>query len=82
MPDPAERVADPELRDALRALRPLDREALLLVAWFELTPEEAAAALGVRPAALRMRLTRARRRMRAGLDTPAFPRPATEEPVR
>jgi RNA polymerase sigma-70 factor (ECF subfamily) len=76
-PDPAERIADDGLRAALLALAPIDREALLLVAWFDLTPADVAEALGVAPAAVRMRLTRARRRLRAELDAATT---LTEEP--
>jgi RNA polymerase sigma factor (sigma-70 family) len=67
-PDPAERIADPELREALLGLAPLDREALVLVAWFDLSPADAAEAIGITPAAFRMRLARARRRLRAALQ--------------
>jgi RNA polymerase sigma-70 factor (ECF subfamily) len=76
-PDPADRVADPELRAALLGLAPLDREALVLVAWFDLTPADAAEAIGITPAAFRMRLARARRRLRAALQATTV---LTEEP--
>jgi RNA polymerase sigma factor (sigma-70 family) len=56
------------LESALKALRERDREALMLVGHDGLTPEEAAAVLGMRPAAFRMRLTRARRALRSVLD--------------
>lgn len=62
---------DPDLSDALRSLSPLDQEALLLIAWEELTPGQAAAALDINPAAFRVRLLRARRRMRASLESPS-----------
>ena len=62
---------DPELDAALRSLGPLDREALLLVAWEDLTPAQAARALGINPTAFRVRLLRARRRLRAGLEARA-----------
>ena len=75
-PDPAERVEDGELRSALLALSPLDREAVLLTAWFDLSSADAAQALGITPAAFRMRAARTRRRLRATLD----PTPTTEEP--
>ena len=65
-PEPAE--LDPELAGALRSLSPLDREALLLIAWEELSPREAAKALGINPTAFSVRLLRARRRLRAKLD--------------
>jgi len=54
---------DPELDAALRALSPTDREALLLVAWEDLTPTQAAHALGINATAFRVRLLRARRRL-------------------
>jgi RNA polymerase sigma-70 factor (ECF subfamily) len=76
-PDPADVVADETMRDALRALRRVDREALVLVAWFDLTPAEAAVALGIGPAAFRMRLARARRRLRAVLAPADDPAPTT-----
>ena len=56
---------------ALRSLSRLDQEALLLVAWEDLTPSQAAAALGINAAAFRVRLLRARRRLRAALDNSA-----------
>jgi len=59
---------DPELDAALRALKAPDREALLLVAWEDLTPSQAANALGINPTAFRVRLLRARRRLRASLE--------------
>ena len=59
---------DPTLDRALRQLSQLDREALLLVAWEDLTPGQAAQALGVSPVAFRVRLLRARRRFRASLE--------------
>lgn len=60
---------DSTLRRALLALSPLDREALLLVAWEDLTPTQAAKALGINPTAFRVRLLRARRRLRALLES-------------
>jgi DNA-directed RNA polymerase specialized sigma24 family protein len=62
------RELDPALRLALRSLSRLEREALLLVAWEDLTPSQAARSLGINPAAFRVRLLRARRRLRAKLD--------------
>lgn len=58
---------DPALGVALRSLSRLDREALLLVAWEDLTPTQAARSLGINPTAFRVRLLRARRRLRAKL---------------
>jgi RNA polymerase sigma-70 factor, ECF subfamily len=54
---------DPELEAALLALSEADREALLLIAWEDLTPRAAAAALGISSAAFRVRLHRARARL-------------------
>ncbi|MEU8801236.1 sigma-70 family RNA polymerase sigma factor [Spirillospora sp. NPDC048819] len=58
--DVAERLA------VLRAMATLpegDREILILIAWQGLTPREAAKVVGCSPAALRVRLHRARRRL-------------------
>ena len=59
---------DPTLDRALRGLSQLDREAVLLVAWEDLTPAQAAKVLGISPVAFRVRLLRARRRLRARLE--------------
>ena len=59
---------DPSLDRALRSLSRLDREALLLVAWEDFTPKQAAGALGINATAFRVRLLRARRRLRASLE--------------
>ena len=66
-PTPEFAAFDPQLAMALGELSPLDREALLLIAWEELTPKEAARALGIKPTAFRVRLLRARRRVEARL---------------
>ena len=72
VPPPELFELDPAMADALRALAPIEREALLLVAWEELTPAQAAKALGISGPAFRVRLLRARRRVRALLaDDPA-----------
>jgi RNA polymerase sigma-70 factor, ECF subfamily len=60
---------DPELARALRSLSAHDREALLLVAWEDLTPTAAAASLGISAAAFRVRLHRARRRLLFELES-------------
>ncbi len=52
------------LVEALAGLREADRELLMLIGWEELTPTEAARALGISPRAARTRLHRARRRLR------------------
>lgn len=55
------------LAAALAGLRPGYRDALLLVAWGDLTYEEIAVALGVPVGTVRSRVNRARSRMRAAL---------------
>lgn len=54
--------------DRLRALNARDREVLLLVAWEGLTQTQAAEALGCSHAAVRVRLHRARRRLRTLIE--------------
>lgn len=80
---PAETAADPwdevvarldsaaqaqKLASALRTLPPNDRDVLLLVAWEQLTPAEAALALGIPPGTARSRLHRARTALRLLLE--------------
>jgi RNA polymerase sigma factor (sigma-70 family) len=55
------------LAAALLEIAHRDREVLLLVAWAQLTPEEAAHALGIPAGTARSRLHRARRLLRAAL---------------
>lgn len=59
---------DPEVVAALARLSASDRELLRLLAWERLDHAEAAAALGVTRAVLRLRLHRARRRLCAELE--------------
>jgi RNA polymerase sigma-70 factor (ECF subfamily) len=66
-PAPEVLELDPALGVALRSLSRLDREALLLVAWEDLTPTQATQSLRIHPTAFRVRLLRARRRLRAKL---------------
>jgi RNA polymerase sigma-70 factor, ECF subfamily len=61
---------DHELAVALQSLSEPDREALLLIAWEDLTPTMAAASLGITPIAFRMRLHRARQRLTDRLTDP------------
>ena len=58
------------LLDQLARLSVLDRETVELVDLAGLTPGEAALALGVSPGAMRVRLFRARARLRKGTDKP------------
>jgi RNA polymerase sigma factor (sigma-70 family) len=77
--EPAEQAADPwdqvidrldsaararTLIGALRVLPPEEREVLLLVAWEQLTPAQAATVLGIPPGTARSRLHRARAALR------------------
>jgi RNA polymerase sigma-70 factor, ECF subfamily len=54
--------------EALARLREKDREAITLVAWDGLTPKQAAAVLGQSSGAFRVRLHRAKRRLRRELE--------------
>jgi RNA polymerase sigma factor (sigma-70 family) len=63
------------LRSAVRALPSAERDVLLLVAWEQLTPAQAATALGVPPGTARSRLHRARAALRLALAA----HPAEEE---
>lgn len=60
-------MTDPVLAAALARLSDAERELLLLIAWEDLSPAEAARVLGIKPAAARVRLLRARRRLSAAL---------------
>lgn len=72
---------DPELGRALEALSPSDREAVLLIAWDELTPSEAARSMKISPATFRVRLHRARRRLRRSLEEDASAVETRSNPV-
>ena len=58
---------------ALNTLPDRDREVLLLIAWEGLTAREAAVVVGASPAAVYVRLHRARRRLRTALVPPKAP---------
>ncbi|GGQ23236.1 RNA polymerase sigma-70 factor (ECF subfamily) [Actinomadura coerulea] len=76
--DVAERLA---VLRAMAALPEGDREILILIAWQGLTPREAARVVGCSPAALRVRLHRARRRLvRAAEDEQSDARTASARP--
>jgi RNA polymerase sigma factor (sigma-70 family) len=74
------RSLDPALAAALAALKPGDRELILLTAWEELTPAEIAAVVGQPSAVVRVRLHRVRMKLQARLASgghgPARNRPA------
>lgn len=61
----AERASDRLVRKVLADLPELDRELLTMTAWENLTVAEAGRVLGLKPAAARVRLHRARRRLAA-----------------
>ncbi|MEU7984079.1 RNA polymerase sigma factor [Streptosporangium canum] len=69
----AERVTADQLRPALAAalarLGSAERDLLLLVAWAELTYEEAAQALGIPIGTVRSRLSRTRTKIRRSLES-------------
>ncbi|HEV2999433.1 MAG TPA: RNA polymerase sigma factor [Solirubrobacteraceae bacterium] len=72
------------LAEALARLPERDREALMLVAWEGLSTAQAARAMGCAPAALRVRLHRARRRLARALDdlqSPHAPQRQIHEPT-
>ena len=56
------------LRTALDALKPIDREALLLTAWEGLPADRAARAAGCSTATFHVRLHRARKRLAHALE--------------
>lgn len=62
----------PALRRELLSLPASERSAFLLHAVAELTPAEVAVALGIEPNAARVRLHRARVRLRAALNPPVY----------
>jgi RNA polymerase sigma factor (sigma-70 family) len=73
----------PALAAALRTLRAKDHELILLVSRDGLSPAQAGAVLGMNPNTARLRLSRARARLRDALagadpdsaDSPAYPHP-------
>lgn len=80
--DQREGELDQRLTSALGKLTPREREAVLLIAWEELTPTQAAQVVGCSAAGMRLRLHRARKRLandlrpelqRRAADTPAIP---------
>ncbi|GGN62454.1 DNA-directed RNA polymerase sigma-70 factor [Actinoplanes lobatus] len=73
-PEPAPDPATDLVRDALARLGDDDRELLTLIGWEDLTATQAAAVLGITPAAVRKRLERARSRLREQLEPSPAPR--------
>lgn len=69
-PEPS---AEGPVSEALRSLAPRDRDVLALSAWEGLRAEEIAVVVGCSPATARVRLHRARRRLRAALAARGYP---------
>jgi RNA polymerase sigma-70 factor (ECF subfamily) len=70
---------DPELARAMATIDPIEVELLCLVAWEDLTIAQAAMVLGLKASTARMRLLRARRRLRQRLrHSGSSPIPAPE----
>jgi RNA polymerase sigma factor (sigma-70 family) len=77
IPDPAVGEDYAPVRAAMAGLPDADRELVSLVAWEGLTPSQAAVALGLSPAATRVRLHRARARLKHALSISVV-QPATD----
>lgn len=71
----------PELRSALRELNADDREVLMLVAWEQLTPSEAARVIGIPAGTARSRLHRARTSLSRSLTGRLQPAHQVSRPV-
>ncbi len=75
VPDPStlhdHRAESRQVHGALALLSADDRELVTLIAWEGLSPTEAATVLGLSAGTARVRLHRARLRLRAALTTPA-----------
>jgi RNA polymerase sigma-70 factor (ECF subfamily) len=78
-PGPAGDGGDPDLDEALAALREDDAELLRLWAWEQLAPSEIAEVLGVTPNAASIRLHRARGKLRDQLTRRKASPPAGHE---
>jgi len=74
-------TGEPELLEALARLGERDREVLLLIAWEDLDPASAAAALGCSRATFAVRLHRARRRLAATMAQTKRERDITLQPT-
>jgi RNA polymerase sigma factor (sigma-70 family) len=72
---------DGPLIRVLRQVPPAEREALMLVAWEQLSYAEAAQVLGCSPNAIGLRVHRARARMREALGEPPSEGPVRETPM-
>ncbi len=70
----------PVLTEALDGIRSGDRDALLLMAWNDLSYHEVADALDIPVGTVRSRISRARLRLRARLSELGYTRGAAEQP--
>jgi RNA polymerase sigma-70 factor (ECF subfamily) len=75
--EPHRSEAESAVAAALHRLGERDREVLMLVAWEGLAPDELASALGCSRAAAKVRLHRAKRRLRSSLEA-GTARPTTK----
>jgi RNA polymerase sigma-70 factor (ECF subfamily) len=67
--EPPDAPASDRVHEALARMSAIDREVLSLSAWEELTPAEIGAMTGLTSSAVRVRLHRARRRLKEMLET-------------
>jgi RNA polymerase sigma factor (sigma-70 family) len=72
-----ESASELPVAEALARLSEKDREAITLIVWDGLSPREAAAVLGQSAASFRVRLHRAKRRLRQRLEAGSAPRTDT-----
>jgi RNA polymerase sigma-70 factor (ECF subfamily) len=80
-PQPAPGDQEGRLTRVLRQVPAAEREALMLVAWEQLSYAEAAQVLGCSPNAIGIRVHRARARMREALGAPPSENPIRETPM-
>jgi RNA polymerase sigma-70 factor (ECF subfamily) len=71
-PDPEAGELKQAFAQTLATLSAADREVLTLTGWYDLTPTEAAEALGCSPSAYAVRLHRARKRLASALDEAGY----------
>jgi RNA polymerase sigma-70 factor (ECF subfamily) len=82
VPRSGEQQSDLGVADALARLSEKDREAITLVAWDGLSPNEAAVVVGQSAVAFRVRLHRAKRRLRERVDADSDARDAASRELR
>src|SRR6202041_3268015 len=80
-PQPAFGDPDGRLTQVLRQVPPAEREALMLVAWEQLSYAEAAQVLGCTPNAIGIRVHRARTRVREAFEEPPPDNPVRQTPM-